>query len=346
MNATVQFTRYLYIKDEVKYSILISLLKKNDEARFWAYEFYYSGFKEELWNFLWQIYYDFYASLNPKFKKFLTEKHAAWKETPTNDLAIAQIIDNLKIRPWNMDVFLLKHKAKTHAQEVKGLSVLLADDDIEGLTHYILANPLKENDIIIFNTHFQKNFFSKKMSKDEILSNIVHLYSIKASIKMGKSLFIISDDDLSPYRNIYAHYDSSFYPYKILPIATKYGIDSESMLSLFHLSRDATIDIQRVFHYHWLYYTYNTPIWSNRLEEFEGTPNHETKDIDFEDDDDFDEFYDHFGYGPDEQKLDQQNKNIGPIKNISTWKSVFEKANKGIYKPLDDLWRTMNKISY
>jgi hypothetical protein len=346
MESCVQFTRYLYIKDEVKYSILISLLKKNDEAKFWAYEFYYSGFKEELWGFIWKIYYDFYASLNPKFKKFLTEKHIAWKESPTNDLIISQIIDNLKIRPWNMDVFLLKQLSNSlhiPLSTREDLTSLLEKKDIEGIANSVLH---KNIDIEILNRHFQKKYFSKKMSKDEILANIVHLYSLEKSLKMGKSLFIISDDDLTPYKTIFAHYDSSFYPYKILPIVTKYGIDSESMLSLFELARDTTQDLQRVFHYHWLYYASNTPIWSNRIIEFEGTPNHERKDIDFEDDDDFDEFYDHFGYSPDEQKLDQQNKHIGPIKNISTWKSVFEKANKGIYDPKDEFWQALNKISY
>jgi hypothetical protein len=344
MESCVQFTRYLYIKDEVKYSILISLLKKNDEAKFWAYEFYYSGFKEELWEFIWKIYYDFYASLNPKFKKFLSEKHVSWKESPTNDLLIAQIIDNLKIRPWNMDVFLLKQLSNSLPLSAsEDLTTLIKKKDIEGIANYVLQ---KKIDVEQLNTHFQKKYFSKKMSKHEILANIVHLYSLEESLKMGKSLFIISDDDLSPYKTIFAHYDSSFYPYKILPLVTKYGIDSESMLSLFELARDTTQDLQRVFHYHWVYYTLNTPIWSKRIIEFEGTPNHETKDIDFDDDDDFEEFYDHFNYEPDEQKLDQQKKHIGPIKTSSTWKLVFEKANKGIYTPKDDFWPTMNKISY
>jgi hypothetical protein len=257
-------------------------------------------------------------------------------------LIISQIIDNLKIRPWNMDVFLLKQLSNRLSTN-ETLASLLEKKDIEGISNHILN---KKIDVEQLNTHFQKKFFSKRMSKEEILENIVHLYSLEKCLKMGKNLFIISEEDLSPYKTIYAHYDSSFYPYKILPKVTQYGIDSESMLSLFELTRDKTNDLRRVFHYHWLYYAANTPIWANRIEEFEGTVNHGTKDIDFEDDDDLDEFYDHFGYSPDEQKLDQQNKNIGPIKNTCTWKSVFEKANNGIYKPNDEFWLTLCKISY
>jgi len=341
----IQFTRYLYIKDEVKYSILISLLKKNEEARFWAYEFYHSGFKEELWEFIWKIYYDFYATLNPKFKKFLIEKHDAWKENPANDIVIAQIIDNLKIRPWNMDILLLKQFSKNVSTNEE-LNSLLENKNFDGVAKYVITRALKKADIMMLNTYFQKKNFSKNMSVDEVLSNIIHLYSVSDSLKMGKNLFVDSDEDLSPYRTIFSHYDSSFYPYKILPIVTKYGIDSESMLSLFHLSRYSTDDLKKQYHYHWLYYASKTPIWSNRIIEFEGIPNHETKDIDFEDDDDFDEFHDHFNYEPDEQKRDHQNKNIGPIKSVYTWKSFFEQSNKGIYNPKDEYFLTMKEISY
>ena len=52
----ILFTRYLYNKTEVKQSLFISRLQRNlDEAMFWAYELYYSGFKKELINLLWTI---------------------------------------------------------------------------------------------------------------------------------------------------------------------------------------------------------------------------------------------------------------------------------------------------
>jgi hypothetical protein len=37
-NSGLVFTRYLYIKDEVKIALLISILNKSDDAIFWAYE--------------------------------------------------------------------------------------------------------------------------------------------------------------------------------------------------------------------------------------------------------------------------------------------------------------------
>ena len=59
------FTRYLYVKEEVEVAMLVSLLNGDRErALFWAYELYYSAPKAELVASLWRIYYEFYAMLN------------------------------------------------------------------------------------------------------------------------------------------------------------------------------------------------------------------------------------------------------------------------------------------
>ena len=57
-------TRYLYHRDEVSHSLLTCLLLKPSfkEALFWASEIYYSGYHKDIWELLWKIYYDFFAS--------------------------------------------------------------------------------------------------------------------------------------------------------------------------------------------------------------------------------------------------------------------------------------------
>ena len=69
------FTQYLYIKEEVRLALLVSILNKSNDAIFWAYELYYSGFKYELLNLIWKIYYDFFATLNPAYESYLLKKH-------------------------------------------------------------------------------------------------------------------------------------------------------------------------------------------------------------------------------------------------------------------------------
>ena len=75
MNNEFQFTRYLYEKEEVKLSLILCILNKKEEAIFWAYELYYSGFKSDLINLFWTIYYDFYYTSNPSFEKYLLKNH-------------------------------------------------------------------------------------------------------------------------------------------------------------------------------------------------------------------------------------------------------------------------------
>ena len=54
---TLVYTRYLYAVLEVKQSLLIALLEKQlDEALFWAYELYYSGFTHNVYSYVF-IYF-------------------------------------------------------------------------------------------------------------------------------------------------------------------------------------------------------------------------------------------------------------------------------------------------
>jgi hypothetical protein len=53
----IVFTRYLYPMVDVKQSLLLSLLDKNsNEALFWAYELFHSGFEENTFDYIYSIY--------------------------------------------------------------------------------------------------------------------------------------------------------------------------------------------------------------------------------------------------------------------------------------------------
>jgi hypothetical protein len=111
----ITFTRYLYIKDEVKVALLISILHKSDDALFWAYELYYSGFVKELFTLLWSIYYNFFASTNPMFESYFLncerEYFACLTEKGIDNCdhtIVSVIIQNLIIRTFNTDVFMIR----------------------------------------------------------------------------------------------------------------------------------------------------------------------------------------------------------------------------------------------
>jgi hypothetical protein len=124
--------RNLYEKEEVGYSLVLSLLnKKEEESIFWATELYYSGIEDELYEFLWNVYQNFYASLNSKFEHYLLKKIELLKKTKQNTdihkqtdtkiIHLYLIIKNLIIRPYNLDTF--------------SLIILNTDFEIESLTN-------------------------------------------------------------------------------------------------------------------------------------------------------------------------------------------------------------------
>lgn len=104
--SNIVLTRYLYLKDEVKLAFLISLLNKSDDAVFWAYELYYSGFKMEFYEYIWKIYYDFFATLNPSFEQYLNKMLKCDNEP--EDKLVSTIVQDLLIRPFNTDIFFLR----------------------------------------------------------------------------------------------------------------------------------------------------------------------------------------------------------------------------------------------
>jgi hypothetical protein len=76
------FTRYLYEKLHVKYSLLWAMTSgEREESLFWAYELYHSGFQEYAWNLLSDIYAKYYEDANPRFKTWFDKLYGQWQES-------------------------------------------------------------------------------------------------------------------------------------------------------------------------------------------------------------------------------------------------------------------------
>ena len=244
LNEDIQFTRYLYEKDEVKLALVTSIINKKDDAIFWAYELFYSGFKTELAELLWKIYFDFYSTLNPAFEKYLKRKLTV---TVCNNLdgekLISMIINNFIIRPHNMDVFMLRQIAQTcefdkqYLVEYKYVTnfniihkeILLALETED----YLTLSSLICNDI--FDTHlisalekilgffsnlglkcnaqqilkeYQKNVDCKNnpFKRIILLSKTMYYFTVIKKVPLGKNLYVhIEPEDIIMYENIFAN---------------------------------------------------------------------------------------------------------------------------------------------
>ena len=106
----LELTRYLYFKDEVILSFVISLLKKQNlhECYFWFSELYYS--KYNINNIILKIYYDFYYINNRQFEKYIYKKLIS--NHNENDILskYITIIKNLFRLSISCDVFLNRQK--------------------------------------------------------------------------------------------------------------------------------------------------------------------------------------------------------------------------------------------
>ena len=146
-------TRYLYIKDEVEIALLASLLNKSDDAVFWAYELYHSGFQYRFFELIWQIYYEFYATSNPSLEAYLLKKYSCWEKEGKDDIYVSVFIQNLLIRPYNLDVFLIKNivnifeietiycsnSADVNADPDAQIKMCIDLRDFRSLAHWILT---------------------------------------------------------------------------------------------------------------------------------------------------------------------------------------------------------------
>lgn len=80
----IKLTQYLYNYEEVKLSFIYSILTKQDilEVYYWFFELYYTNDDDQndtLYNLIYQIYYDYYYSLNPEFETFINDNILIWE---------------------------------------------------------------------------------------------------------------------------------------------------------------------------------------------------------------------------------------------------------------------------
>jgi len=92
-------TRYLYNKSHVEYSLFLSLLNRDrEQAKFWIYELYHSGFKRECFALVWKLYYQLYAGFFVNLEELLKRQTLEWMEDNSRDWTIGTIVENMARR--------------------------------------------------------------------------------------------------------------------------------------------------------------------------------------------------------------------------------------------------------
>jgi hypothetical protein len=165
-------TRYLYSRIEAKQSLFVSLLMRDTkQSLFWGYELFYSGFREETYDFVKDIYNEIYADDNPDMKPFIDNLIDEWYNTSDDsaDCNLGSIIYTLSLRKYNLVNFIKEKLTYTATKDV--------DDDTTAQMCFISMTP----------EHIQP-FATKLVSTDtaSYLFSTLHLYP---AIKIYNNLF-------------------------------------------------------------------------------------------------------------------------------------------------------------
>lgn len=242
------FTRYLYNKVEVKQSLFIALLNRNrDEAMFWAYELYFSGFGTDVFDYIINVYREIYSMLNPKLVLFIERMLVEWAKDKTNDWTIGSIVTTLINREYDINNFV--------------------------------------------NTYFNVKCHDNRANRHQ----------------KHKFLIVLSNSDIDKYRTIETRPADT-----VLQRACRFAVNKEYN-KLFDTVVPKREILRDAYYYHWLYYCLDTPVWRQRIFKYKGRLNHEKKTVEFDDDDNMEEFYENWGYYPDEQPIEVEEKTIGCV---------------------------------
>ena len=336
--SSFKFTRYLYAADEVRAALTVAILNKTDDAAlFWAYELFHSDY--DLMKYFWKLYYDFYATLNPAFEKYLLTK---FKLGLTEPKLVATIVSNFVIRPHNMDIFLLTQEKASLEKAV----------DLGSTDYYAIAATVMRNQVTLEQVLTHYAAMGVKLNKPKIVSDfdkqtvnvepsvlmltrIMQYESKLKKLKMGKNMYMqVEDTDVEPYATLRLKQ-----PRKILHSVKLRDIDEQKCIGgLFRLTRD-TSDIVTAYRDDWLYAASFSPLWLARITGNNGQINEETKEVTFKDDESLEQFYEKYGLEPDEQRLEIQQKSTGALSKEATWSKFYSK--NGLVKE-----KELGKVAY
>ena len=324
------------------------------ECIFWITEYYYSGYHEDTWFLLGKVYLDFYASLYPKLEKFIIQKYKGWKDDrnivdvlsvvnnlftkkPDNhvfllrqymlcpDLYASKINRGRRpgwLKKYNSAYYpLLLSLYKEQWENVAYYLRLIADDKLDDLYSTIVYYYKQEFGINIrYNEeelttkwHNLISVFPHESSADLkhhiILATIIHLRTPEDNIGK-KALFI------APKRELIEMSSDWDKPCKKVhnTLREKLIYEIDDTIGCFKLERDKVDDIKTAILMNWDYYMHTTPLWKTRIETYKGNPDHENKQLYFDNDGDKEAFYEKYAYYPDEISEKYYNNIIKIIK--------------------------------
>jgi hypothetical protein len=326
------FTRHLYIKDEVECALLSAiLLNDKNVSLFWAFELFYSGFETEVFDFIWEVYYNFHASLNPSFEKYFIRKLSS--KSIGRPHILASIVSNLCSKPYTTDVYILSRKPTSIVLLEPSFETWFKMRDYMSISNHIMhdtfdssesnMDAIREIALKCHGIKWHRPMLLPSLNiclKMRFLSHIMQIcisnvYLVSKKNRLNLSSCFIVPPPCPPQLN-----------QDVLKTFCKYSINCSQTLHLFDLERHNEEDhlFVRIYRENWLSHCMQTPYWLQKIVEHNGAMNVETGAIEFSELDQEEQFYAKYGLEPDEQPWTIQCKSIEPIeRNVGDSESEF-----------------------
>jgi hypothetical protein len=257
-------TRYLYNKEHVEYSFFLSLLKRDrEQAKFWIYELYHSGFKQECFALVWKLYYQLYAGFFVNLEELLKRQTLEWMEDNSRDWTIGTIVENMARREPCIEFRRVFTKGRSAPPGLDAYVTKILEDDTIDPEQVFSEFTQKYN---CFRTKGKNAYesFCDTIAKIPMLPKreayAARLFTGVFLLDSGngfdrKVYVILGKDDVAKYKNKPFVQGKSW---KILRRERKYTADMPPDSA--ETSFDET----------WLSRAYGSPIWRQRIEKYGG----------------------------------------------------------------------------
>ena len=355
-----KLTRFLYPVDEVQYSLITSLVKKEniDACYYWAFELYYSGLENHLFDLFFKIHYDFYAERNPKLEHYIVNKRKKWMED--KDIRhVAFIVKNLFIATPTPTVFLMRQYINSSGHpshvynaasgssvshinftaEYKNLCMAISYGRLANIAHDINRLVKRDgSDVVreVIIDHFRIEFGGfidrgrEKLDKawnERIIFDDIHLL-------LAMIVHLMVDDDKINTRSVFGtplqenideilEIENTVIEKKYRTLCFKRKWKTCDLIGSFELSRHHSLSkfIEDNW-FHWEYYASGVPLWYKRIQDYNGIINHDKRELVFHDEEMEEQFREQYGYELDEQPKEVQDLSLHNIMS-SSWKLWF-----------------------
>jgi len=250
---------------------------------------YFSGFQEETFQWLWEIYHYMYQELSPHLAPILIH---LYRSSEDDDTMVGSWILYLLSSPISLTRYMReKHNVYLTYPEITE-NVLLPP---------ILMIPPTEVDI--YRTVTNKN---SEFHNWQILRNVCRFPLRAERICNGNMLLLERDED-----------DKSS-GYETIQYVTAQGKTMRRKRRIL-----ARLDLSKMDS--WMYYASFCPLWLERIQEHRGQICHETQRVWFEEEDDEEAFHSDYDLEPDEQPRSVQETILSPpVYRYISWKSFYE----------------------